>query len=225
MHPAFREPMLRDSKRRFEEKTRTAFLRQEHRPAANPPAESVTLRVSRPLDDDPIDRLAQLEGRPTPRGPHVVAEVGGTVAAALSFEPGPPLVDPFRPTAHLIPLTRTQGETAHPRSPMAMDTGRLAPELGRCPVEAPELTLSTPNPDTTGSTSRLLHLPRRTAPPQAQRKEEKSCTKHAVSPNRLRAPDVVPSTTQSLPLPHPAHPRRTRQSSHRAGDARPIRSE
>ena len=27
MHPAFREPMLRDSKRRFEEKTRTAFLR------------------------------------------------------------------------------------------------------------------------------------------------------------------------------------------------------
>ena len=104
MHPAFSEAMLQGNKRILEQKARTAFLRQVHRPPADPPAESVTLRVSRRVDDDALDRLAQLEGRPTPRGPHLVAEVGGAVVAALALGPGPPLADPFRPTAHLIPL-------------------------------------------------------------------------------------------------------------------------
>jgi hypothetical protein len=104
MHPAFRERMLHDNERTLEEKLRTAFLRREPRPAANPPAESVTLRVSRDQDDETLDRLAQLDGRATPRGAHLVAEIDGTVVAALSLDPGPPFADPFRPTAHLIPL-------------------------------------------------------------------------------------------------------------------------
>ena len=104
MHPAFRESMLLDDKRNLEQRTRNAFLWRGHRPTADPPAESITLRGSRVHDDNALDRLAQLEGRSTPKGPHVVAEVGGTIVAALSLEADPPLADPFRPTTHLIPL-------------------------------------------------------------------------------------------------------------------------
>ena len=108
--------MLRDDRRNLEQRTRTAFLWREHPPAADPPAEPVTLRVSRVHDNDALDSLAQLEGRPTPRGPHVVAEVGGTIVAALSLEPGRPLADPFRPTAHLIPLLELRvKQLAHDR--------------------------------------------------------------------------------------------------------------
>jgi len=55
-------------------------------------------------DDDALDRLAVLEGRPAPQGRFVVAEVGGTVVAALPLGRGAPLADPFRATAHLLPL-------------------------------------------------------------------------------------------------------------------------
>lgn len=108
--------MLRDNARSLEQKTRTAFIRRHHPPAADTAAESVTLRLARIHDGDDLDRLAQLEGRPTPPGPHVVAEVGGTIVAALSLDPGPPLADPFRPTAHLIPLLELRvKQLAHDR--------------------------------------------------------------------------------------------------------------
>jgi hypothetical protein len=74
------------------------------------------LRVSRVHDDAALDRLAQLEGRPAPQGPRLVGEVGGTIVAALSLEPGPPLAGPFRSTAHLIPLLELRvKQLAHDR--------------------------------------------------------------------------------------------------------------
>jgi hypothetical protein len=108
--------MLHDEQPTIAPKTRTALLRREHQPAVDPPAESVTLRVARVHDDDALDRLAQLEGRPRPDGSQVVAEVGGTIVAALSLEAGPPLADPFRQTAHLIPLLELRvRQLAHER--------------------------------------------------------------------------------------------------------------
>ena len=71
---------------------------------ARPPAEPVTLRLGRPQDDDALGRLAQLNKRPAPRGPHVVAKIEGTVVAAIPLGPGEALGDPFRPTAALISL-------------------------------------------------------------------------------------------------------------------------
>ena len=55
-------------------------------------------------DDAALDRLAELEGQPAPKGRFVVAEVSGTVVAALPLGCGNALSDPFRATAHLIPL-------------------------------------------------------------------------------------------------------------------------
>ena len=68
------------------------------------PAKPVTIRLGRTPDDDALRRLAQLNERPTPTGPHVIAEIEGTVVAAMPLGPGEALGDPFRPTAALITL-------------------------------------------------------------------------------------------------------------------------
>jgi hypothetical protein len=57
-------------------------------------------------DDDALERLASLEGRPLQDGSFVVAEVGGRLVAAAPLDGGFPLADPFAPTAHLLPLLR-----------------------------------------------------------------------------------------------------------------------
>ena len=68
--------------------------------------EPVSLRLSRGSDDPSLERLAALEGRTVPRGRHLLAETDGEVVAALPLAGGQLLADPFRPTAHLLPLMR-----------------------------------------------------------------------------------------------------------------------
>jgi hypothetical protein len=104
MHPTIREAMLRDNQRDLERKLRYAFLVREHELAVPPPSDPVLLRLSSVHDDEALARLAGLEGRPAPRGQHVVAEVGGVVVAALPLGAGSPIADPFRRTAQLMPL-------------------------------------------------------------------------------------------------------------------------
>jgi hypothetical protein len=135
MHPAFREEMLRGHRRELEERVRRASARRVHRPVAAPPTEPVLLRLARVQDDDALDRLAQLEGRPRLTGRHVVAEIGGVVVAALPLAQGPALADPFRPTAHLIPLLELRAgqlarDHARPRSPAVWRTVRVAAGRG-----------------------------------------------------------------------------------------------
>jgi hypothetical protein len=110
MSSQFREFSLRDHRLALELTMRAASrLRREARPNRFPspePPDPVVLRVCCVQDDDNgvLGRLAALEGRPTPTGPHVLAEIGGVVVAALPLGPGDLLADPFRPTADLIPL-------------------------------------------------------------------------------------------------------------------------
>jgi hypothetical protein len=103
MHPSFREAILRDNRRDLDRALRTAFLLREADPTPAP-AEPVMLRLSRVHDEAALDTLGRLEGRPASAGCFVVAEVGGKIVAALPLGPGAPLADPFRPTAHLLPL-------------------------------------------------------------------------------------------------------------------------
>jgi hypothetical protein len=121
MHPAFREELLRDNKRNLDRNVRNAYRWRERQPVAGPPAEPVLLRLCSVQDDAALARLAGLEGRPEPKGRHVLAEVGGVVVAALPLGPGSVIADPFRPTAHLIPLLELRakqltGDRALPRS-------------------------------------------------------------------------------------------------------------
>ncbi|HEX4520043.1 MAG TPA: hypothetical protein VH063_10735 [Gaiellaceae bacterium] len=104
MHPELRQRMLIDTGRELNRKLEQAERRREAaRPSERPP-ETVTLRLCCVGDDDTLARLAALEGVPVPKGRHVVAEVGGLVVAAMPVGVGRPLADPFRRTAHLMPL-------------------------------------------------------------------------------------------------------------------------
>jgi hypothetical protein len=73
------------------------------RRAAYPPA-SVTLRIAHPADRPALTRLAQLDSRALPPGPHLVAEREGRIDAALSLSSGLLVADPFRRTAELCRL-------------------------------------------------------------------------------------------------------------------------
>src|SRR5437764_5165732 len=103
MHPCFRETMLLERKRILDRQARTAHLWQQDRQPATT-TESVVLRLRSVQDDDALERLATLEGLPLGEGNYVLAQVAGVVVAALPLNGGRPLADPFRPTAHLMPL-------------------------------------------------------------------------------------------------------------------------
>jgi hypothetical protein len=66
----------------------------------------VTLRSADEADRDALDRLAQLDSRPLSPGPHLVAERGGRIEAAVSLATGELVADPFHRTAELCQLLR-----------------------------------------------------------------------------------------------------------------------
>lgn len=102
MHPDFLQAVLKDHERELARRARIARPRPAERPVVS--TEAVVLRLCCVHDDSELGRLAQLESRPAPTGRFVVAEVGGTIVAALPLGCGRALADPFRPTAHLLPL-------------------------------------------------------------------------------------------------------------------------
>ena len=107
MHPSFRTAILQDNRRELERALRIAYLLRDAEPVRAVPAEPVepvVLRLSRIQDDVALDTLGRLEGRPVSAGCYVVAEIAGEIVAALPLDRGTPLADPFRPTAHLLPL-------------------------------------------------------------------------------------------------------------------------
>jgi hypothetical protein len=58
------------------------------------------------MDLASLERLAQLDSRPLPPGPHLVAEREGRIDAVLSLSTGELAADPFRRTAELCQLLR-----------------------------------------------------------------------------------------------------------------------
>jgi hypothetical protein len=74
-------------------------------PAVPAPAgDGVVIRRSGPGDGHALSRLARLESRRPLAGPHVVAELGDQVVAAVSLHGGEAIADPFMPTADLVAL-------------------------------------------------------------------------------------------------------------------------
>jgi hypothetical protein len=86
--------------------TAPRFLKRLFGPTQEIPsgASSLTLRFAGPADAEAIDRLAQLDSRRAPRGPVLVAEVGGELWVALSLDDQHAVADPFRPTGELVAL-------------------------------------------------------------------------------------------------------------------------
>ena len=74
-------------------------------------AGAVTLRFSRPADDRALEELAQLDCARPPQGPHLVAEVGGALRAAISLTDGVVIADPFHRTTAMVELLRARAGT------------------------------------------------------------------------------------------------------------------
>jgi hypothetical protein len=66
----------------------------------------VTVRLAAPVDVGALERLAGLDSRQLPPGPHLVAERDGRIDAALSLSTDELVADPFRRTAELCELLR-----------------------------------------------------------------------------------------------------------------------
>jgi hypothetical protein len=64
----------------------------------------VTLRLAEGRDDVALEGLAQLDSRPLPPGPHLVAERSGRIEAGISLATGELVADPFLRTAELCEL-------------------------------------------------------------------------------------------------------------------------
>jgi len=81
-------------------------------------ASSSSISLRRAVDSDAaaLDRLAQLDSRRLPDGPHLIAERDGALIAAIAQPSGVVFSDPFIPTADAVALLRrwAQQRTAVP---------------------------------------------------------------------------------------------------------------
>jgi hypothetical protein len=116
MHPEFLQMTLHDHQRDLDQRTRFAYTARSIPEPQVENQEPVELRLCRVDDDPALERLAMLEGRPAPAGRYVIAEVDGTVVAAISLLSGAVLADPFEPTAHLLPLLRLRAAQLAPEA-------------------------------------------------------------------------------------------------------------
>jgi hypothetical protein len=66
----------------------------------------VTLHLACASDRPALVKLAQLDSRPLPPGPHLVAIRDGRIDAAISLTTGELVANPFRRTAELCGLLR-----------------------------------------------------------------------------------------------------------------------
>lgn len=66
--------------------------------------DDVTVRWAEPRDMAAIRRVAERDSRETPSGRLLVAEVGGTIEAAMPMDGSETVADPFRPTQDLVDL-------------------------------------------------------------------------------------------------------------------------
>jgi hypothetical protein len=114
MHPEFSQMTIHDHNRDLDQRTRAAFVGQQVPAPAAETEDAVELRLCRVDDDPALERLAMLDGRPSPAGRYVIAEVNGSVVAAMSLVSGAVLADPFEATAHLVPLLRLRAAQLAP---------------------------------------------------------------------------------------------------------------
>jgi hypothetical protein len=79
-------------------------------------SKGVTLRPAGCADSDALERLAQLDSRPLPPGPHLIGERDGVVQAAICLRTGELVANPFVRTAELGELLRLHAEARQAES-------------------------------------------------------------------------------------------------------------
>ena len=82
------------------------LARRDHLAMTPSPHTTITIRRADGADAVAIERLAHLDSRPVPHGPHLVAVVDDRLVAAASLTDGAVVADPFAPSAHVAGLLR-----------------------------------------------------------------------------------------------------------------------
>jgi hypothetical protein len=67
---------------------------------------TLTIRTATAADAAALDRLAQLDSRVLPAAPHLLAESGGRLIAAVSARDGDAVADPFVRSSDAVALLR-----------------------------------------------------------------------------------------------------------------------
>ena len=101
LHTRFASERLKDDHARIEpEQEGTATLAPE----------TITIRPLREADVPAVELLAELDSRPVPAGPLLLAEVEGTVEAAAGLHTGETIANPFAPSGEAVSLLRVRLE-------------------------------------------------------------------------------------------------------------------
>jgi hypothetical protein len=107
MHPEIEREL---SRQRIDDLRRAAPQRPVEAAAADPMARDVAIRAATRSDASALVELAALDGALPPIGDTLVAEVDGSVVAALPLGGGRAFADPFRRTIDLIALLEARAE-------------------------------------------------------------------------------------------------------------------
>ncbi len=107
---------------------RAAHVAAPVAPAALALRERLVLRRSASWDAGALARLAQLDGAPTPTGAMLVAELSDEIVAAVPFDGGRAIADPFLPTAAIVELLHARTRLLAGAAP-AGRLQRLRPHL------------------------------------------------------------------------------------------------
>ena len=73
-------------------------------------AESITIRPLREGDAPAVRQLAELDARPVPPGPLLLAEVEGEIEAAVALDGGETIANPFAASEEAVTLLRVRLE-------------------------------------------------------------------------------------------------------------------
>jgi hypothetical protein len=74
------------------------------------PTNSLTIRHANGADAAVLARLAALDSSRVPNGELLLADLDGTVVAALSIDTGAAIADPFEHTASIVDSLRAQAQ-------------------------------------------------------------------------------------------------------------------
>lgn len=97
---------------------------------ATAPSERLVLRRAVAQDSATLVRLAQLDGAPRPSSAMLVAERDDEIVAAVPFDGGRAIADPFLPTAELVELLRARVQLLAAAAPSGRGQHRrLRPHL------------------------------------------------------------------------------------------------
>jgi hypothetical protein len=93
--------------------------------------EQITIRTSTVADAAGLARLAALDSAETPHGRMLIAEVDGSMRAAMSFDGSRAIADPFEESVHVLELLKAHASAlpateTHPRRGLR-GRGRLVP--------------------------------------------------------------------------------------------------